>query len=70
MNMDDLLILMILGGIGLSGAYLRAEFVLCRGRRSAERRNAATQREIRGNRSCPDENAVISPATERLHEIA
>jgi hypothetical protein len=44
--MDDLLILMILVGIGLSAAYLRAELVLCRRRRTAERRNAAAPREI------------------------
>jgi hypothetical protein len=41
MGMDDLLILMILVGIGLSGAYLRAEFLLCRARRAAEGKNAA-----------------------------
>jgi hypothetical protein len=41
MGMDDLLILMILVGIVLSGAYLRAEFLLCRARRTAEQRNAA-----------------------------
>jgi|HubBroStandDraft_1064217.scaffolds.fasta_scaffold724117_2 hypothetical protein len=46
MGMDDLLILMILVGIGLSGAYLRAEFLLCRARRTAEKRSAAKRLRI------------------------
>ena len=41
MSMDDFLILLILVGIGLTAAYLRAEFLLCRKRRSAERKIAA-----------------------------
>ena len=43
---DDLLVVMILVGIGLSGAYLRAEILSHLGFKAAERRREALQREL------------------------
>lgn len=48
--MDDLLTAMIIVGIGLSIAYLRAEFVLRRGRKVKEREKAIVQCELHANR--------------------
>jgi hypothetical protein len=41
MNFDDLLFVIIIGGIGLTGAYFRAEYVLWRRYKAAERRKRA-----------------------------
>jgi len=48
--MDDLLITIIIAGIALSIAYLRAEFVSRRGRKVRERKKAIVQRELHANR--------------------
>jgi hypothetical protein len=42
MNFDDLLFVIIIGGIGLTGAYFRAEYVLWRRYKGAERRKRPT----------------------------
>jgi hypothetical protein len=42
MNIDDLLFVIIIGGIGLTGAYFRAEYVLWRRYKGAERRKRPT----------------------------
>jgi hypothetical protein len=47
---DDLLIAMIIAGIGLSGAYLRAECVLHRRFKAAERKKLIVQRELYAHR--------------------
>jgi len=49
--MDDLLIAIIVAGIALSIAYLRAEFVSRRGRKVRERKKAIVQRELHANRA-------------------
>ena len=46
MILDDLLIVMIIAGIGLSVAYLRAEVFLYRRFKAAERRREALQRQL------------------------
>lgn len=50
MNLDDLLLAIIIAGIGLSIGYLRAEFVLRRERKVKERKKAIVQREWHANR--------------------
>jgi hypothetical protein len=45
MNFDDLLFVIIIGGVGLTGAYFRAEYVLWRQYKAAERRKRATRQE-------------------------
>jgi hypothetical protein len=49
-DMDDLLITIIVAGIALSIAYLRAEHVSRPGRKVKERRKAIVQRELHANR--------------------
>jgi hypothetical protein len=55
--MDDILIAIILAGIGLSGAYLRAELVLHRRLTAALRRREVLQRELHIQRVRPEQNA-------------
>jgi phage antirepressor YoqD-like protein len=50
MSLDDLLIAIIIIGIGLSGAYLRAELVLHQRSQAAERQKLTVQRELHANR--------------------
>lgn len=46
MRADDLLMAIIIGGIGFSGAHLRAEFVFWRRSMAAELRKQASIRQI------------------------
>jgi hypothetical protein len=43
MNFDDLLIAMIIGGIGLTGVYFGAEYRLWRSHKAAERQKKANR---------------------------
>jgi len=45
-NLDDLLIAILIAGLGLSGAYLRAEFFSHRRFKAAERRKELALREL------------------------
>jgi len=56
MILDDLLITIIIAGIGLSGAYLRAELVLHRRLKSAELRKELSLRESHITRLRPEQN--------------
>lgn len=53
MILDDLLIVLIIAGIGLSIAYLRAEFVSRRARNIKERKKAIVLRKLHANRLRP-----------------
>jgi hypothetical protein len=65
--MDDLLTAMIIAGIGLSIAYLRAELVLKCGRKVKERKKAIVQRELHANSLGP--KAIDVPvAALRIHQ--
>jgi hypothetical protein len=46
MNIDDLMIAIIMVGLALAGAYLRAEFVAWRKFNAAERRRPSTSARI------------------------
>ena len=50
MSIDDLLFITIIGGMMLSIAYLRAQYVMRRGYRIAERGNELRLRELYGTR--------------------
>jgi len=50
MSFDDLFIAIIIAGMGLTVAYLRAEYVLHRGCKAAEHKNLIFQRELHANR--------------------
>jgi hypothetical protein len=65
--MDDLLTAMIIAGIGLSIAYLRAEFVLRRGRKVKEREKAIVQHELHTNRLRLEQRHVPVTAL-RIHQ--
>ena len=52
MNFDDLLIAIIIGGIGLTGAYFRAEYLLWRRDKAAERRKKANSGASAQGRYC------------------
>jgi len=65
--MDDLLITIIIAGIGLSIAYMRAELVSRRGRKVQERKKAIVQREWHANRLRLEQKRVpvrLRPPTE------
>jgi hypothetical protein len=51
--MDTLLFALIIAGVGLSGAYLRAEFLLRRRNKAAERREDLSLHELHANRLRP-----------------
>src|SRR5271169_5272367 len=57
-TMDDLLLVMIIAGIGLSGAYLRAELILRRRLKTAECRRELDLRKLHINRRCLEQTAV------------
>jgi hypothetical protein len=50
MSLDDLLFAIIVAGIGLSGAYLKAEYVLNRYFKTAEHKKLIALRELHTNR--------------------
>ena len=50
MSIDDLLFAIIVAGMGLSGAYLRAELVLHRGTTALQRARELVQREAHAKR--------------------
>jgi hypothetical protein len=50
MSIDDLLIAIIMAGLGLSGAYLRAELVLHRKTTALQRARELVQREVHAKR--------------------
>jgi hypothetical protein len=50
MILDDLLMAIIIAGVGLSLAYLRAEYVFNRRPKAAARRDALILRELHANR--------------------
>ena len=56
MKLDDLLFAIILAGIGLSGAYLRAELALHRRLKSAELRKELSLRALQIARLRPEQN--------------
>ena len=63
---DDLLFVMIITGIGFSGAYLRAEVLIYRRFKAAERRRETLQRELRIKRVRPEQmDMPTQPCTAR-----
>jgi hypothetical protein len=57
-SFEDLLIALIIAGIGLSGVYVRAEYVLWRRNQAAERSKEVRLRELHCLRLCHAENDV------------
>jgi hypothetical protein len=69
MSVDDLLLAMIIVGMALSGAYLRAQYATRRSYRTAERRNALQLSKLYGGHSSTrdptqgTERRIVSCAT-------
>jgi hypothetical protein len=57
MSIDDILIAIIMAGIGLSGAYLRAQLVLHRRTTALQRARELVQREVHAKRVRLAQNA-------------
>jgi hypothetical protein len=55
MSADHFLVAIIIGGMALSGAYLRAQYAMRRSDRAAERRHELRLRELCGTQREPDE---------------
>lgn len=69
MNFDDLFIAIIIAGIGLTVAYLRAEYIFHRGFKAAEHKKLIVQRELHANRLRPKQEVVrLSECNERLNQ--
>lgn len=65
MSFDVVLIALLVGGIALSAAYVRAEYVGWREHRAAERRKEAALRELHAASLSEQHNALF-PAVVRL----
>jgi hypothetical protein len=61
MSLDDLLLAIILAGIGLSGAYLRAELILHRRTTVLQRARELVQREVHAKRVRLGPNKMPQP---------
>jgi hypothetical protein len=61
---DDLLIVMTIAGIGLSGAYLRAGLLLHRRFKATEHKKLIVQRELHANRPRPKQIDVPVAASQ------
>ena len=60
MTLEDLLFAIILAGIGLSGAYLRAELVLHRRMTALQRTREIVQREVHAKRVHIEPNNMLA----------
>ena len=62
MNIEDVMIAIAVGGIGVSVAYIRAEFVLWRELGAAERRRGIIAQELHSARLSGQAAADLSPS--------
>ena len=62
MNIEDVMIAIAVGGIGVSVAYIRAEFVLWRELGAAERRRGIIAQELHSARLSRQPAADLSPS--------
>jgi hypothetical protein len=69
MTLDDLLITIIIAGIGLSGAYLRAQYALHISIKAAERRREALQRELHITQVHLEQSDVSRPISNLVSQI-
>jgi hypothetical protein len=60
MNVDDVLLLMVVGGFGVATAYLRAEYVRWREQGASERRRENALRELHAARLFDHPTAALS----------
>jgi hypothetical protein len=70
MGFDDFLIAVVVGGIALSGTYIRSEYRLWRSLGAAERRRAVALRELHAARLSRQHDGLLDPAIARLESFA
>jgi hypothetical protein len=66
MGFDIVLLLVVVGGIGLSAAYVRAEYVRWREHGAAQRRKETALRELHAASLSDQQNAALLPSVLRL----
>jgi hypothetical protein len=66
MSLDVVLMLIVLGGIGLSAVYVRAEYIRWREHGSSERRRETELRELHAARLSEQQNAALLPSVLEL----
>jgi general stress protein YciG len=66
MSFDIVLMAIVLGGIGLSAAYVRAEYIHWRERGDAERRRETALRELHTARLSEQQSATLLPSVFKL----
>jgi hypothetical protein len=69
MGFDIVLLLIVLGGIGLSAAYVRAEYMRWREHGATQRRRETARRELHAQ-SLSEQNAALLPSVLRLQEFS
>ena len=68
MTFDIVLLLVVVGGIVLSAAYVRAEYVRWREHGATQRRRETARRELHAA-SLSEQNAALLPSVLRLQEF-
>jgi hypothetical protein len=66
MGFDIVLLLVVVGGIGLSAAYVRAEYIRWREHGAAQRRKETALRELHAASLSDQQNAALLPSVLRL----
>jgi hypothetical protein len=69
MNFDDMLMAIVVGGIALSGTYIRSEYRLWRSHGAAERRRALAQLELHVARMSLQQADALGPSIARLESF-
>ena|SRR5271154_5064473 len=69
MSFDDVLIGILLGGIVLSGAYIRAEYRLWRSHGEAERQRGKAQGALHAARLSQQHDAALEPTIAQLQSF-
>jgi hypothetical protein len=62
MSLDVALMVIVVGGMGVAAAYVRAEYIRWREHGGAERRRAAVLRELHAARLFKQQNAALLPS--------
>jgi hypothetical protein len=69
MSFDIVLLLIVVGGIGLSAAYVRAEYIRWREHGAIQRRRETVLRELHAASLSEQQNATLLPSVLRLQEF-
>ena len=69
MSFDVVMMMIAVGGIGLSAVYVRSEYILWRELGAAERRRETALRELHAARLSDQQNAALLPSVLQLEEF-